>query len=204
MNQITVLALAALLMAPILVLHAGEAPTSTTIDRETLDKWSAPYRGWDYRPQHVIPAQPSIPGHEKFHDTDVPCVYQLPGQPDKWFMSYIAFNGHGYNSFVAQSTDLIRWTNHRFAMGFGKPGEFDFGGCVVGAYLYESYDIKAPRLLKKRDGKFWTLCPEQTHTSPTRTFLRFSVFFPLIVNSRPWVLAFMPGSFTIHFPRASA
>jgi hypothetical protein len=42
-------------------------------------------------------------------------------------------------------------------MGFGKQGEFDFGGCVVGAYLYESYDIKAPRLLKKSEGKFWTL-----------------------------------------------
>ncbi|MGA2501682.1 MAG: hypothetical protein ABSH20_28415, partial [Tepidisphaeraceae bacterium] len=59
--------------------------------------------------------------------------------------------------FVAESTDLIRWTNHRLAMGFGKQGEFDFGGCVVGAYLYESYDIKAPRLLKKSEGKFWTL-----------------------------------------------
>ena len=42
-------------------------------------------------------------------------------------------------------------------MGFGKEGEFDFGGCVIGAFLYESYDIKAPRVLKKRDGKFWTL-----------------------------------------------
>jgi len=42
-------------------------------------------------------------------------------------------------------------------MGFGREGQFDFGGCVVGAYLYESYDIKAPRLLKRRDGKFWTL-----------------------------------------------
>ena len=31
------------------------------------------------------------------------------------------------------------------------------GGCVVGAFLYESYDLKAPRLLKKRDGRFWTL-----------------------------------------------
>ena len=42
-------------------------------------------------------------------------------------------------------------------MGFGKEGDFDFGGCVIGAYLYESYDIKAPRVLKKRDGKYWTL-----------------------------------------------
>ena len=42
-------------------------------------------------------------------------------------------------------------------MGFGKPGDFDHGGCVIGAFLYDSYDIRAPRVLKRRDGKFWTL-----------------------------------------------
>jgi beta-xylosidase len=72
-------------------------------------------------------------------------------------MSFIAFNGQGYNSFVVDSTNLVQWTNPRLAMGFGEKGGFDYGGCVIGAFLYESYDIKAPRLLKKRDGKFWTL-----------------------------------------------
>jgi hypothetical protein len=136
---------------------AQAPPPSPEIDQATLDKWSAPYRNWNYWPDHVIPAEPKIPGHEAFKNTDVPCVYQLPGQPGKWYMSFIAFDGRGYNSFVAESTDLVRWTNPHLAMGFGKPGEFDFGGCVIGAYLYESYDIKAPRVLKKRDGKFWTL-----------------------------------------------
>lgn len=127
------------------------------IDRATLDRWSAPYRGWHYWPDPVIPAQPNIPGHEAFQNTDCPCVFQLPGQPDRWYMSFIGFNGRGYNSFVAQSTDLVHWTQPRLAMGFGPPGEFDHGGCVIGAFLYESYDIKAPRLLRRRDGKFWTL-----------------------------------------------
>ncbi|MEI6781602.1 MAG: glycosyl hydrolase family 65 protein [Verrucomicrobiota bacterium] len=135
----------------------AKAAATDEIDQATLDQWSAPYRGWHYQPDHVIPADPKIPGYEKFQSTDVPCVYQLPGQPDKWFMSFIAFNGQGYNSFVAESTNLVQWTNPRLAMGFGKQGEFDFGGCVIGAYLYESYDLKAPRLLKPRDGKFWTL-----------------------------------------------
>ena len=31
-----------------------------------MDKWSAPYRGWHYQPDYVIPAQPKVPGHEKF------------------------------------------------------------------------------------------------------------------------------------------
>jgi beta-xylosidase len=127
------------------------------IDAATLDAWSAPYRGWHYQAEPVIPSDYKIPGHEKFQNFDVPTVYQIPGLPGKWFMSFIGFNGQGYNSFVCESADLVHWTNPRLAMGFGRQGEFDFGGCVVGAYLYQSYDIKAPRLLKQRDGKYWTL-----------------------------------------------
>ena len=145
------------LAAPLGALAAAETAPATNIDARTMDRWSAPYRGWHYQPAHVIPAQPKIAGYEQFHNTDVPCVYQLPGQPDTWFMSFIAFDGQGYNSFVAGSSDLIHWTNPRLAMGFGPPGEFDHGGCVIGAFVYESYDIKAPRILRKRDGKYWTL-----------------------------------------------
>ena len=150
-------ALRVLLMVSLAGGTAAAATFALDLDQATLDQWSAPYRGWHYQPGYVIPEQPRIPGHEKFHSTDVPCVYQLPGQPNRWFMSFIAFNGQGYCSFVAESTNLVQWTNLRLAMGFGPTNEFDHGGCVVGAYLYDSYDIKAPRLLKKRDGKFWTL-----------------------------------------------
>ena len=48
---------------------------------------------------------------------------------------------------MARSDDLVNWTDMQLAMGFGNEGEFDHGGCVIGAYLYESYDIKAPRLM---------------------------------------------------------
>jgi beta-xylosidase len=126
-------------------------------DQETLDAWAAPYRDWHYYPDPIIPADPQIPGYESFQSIDCPCVYQIPGQPDVWYMSVIGFNGAGYNSFVYESTDLVHWENPRLAMGFGPEGEFDHGGSVIGAYLYESYDIRAPRILKLRDGKFWTL-----------------------------------------------
>jgi len=146
-----------LLLASVGALQTAQTAETPSIDREALDMWSAPYRAGHYWPEHIIPAEPNIPGYEKFQNTDVPCVYQLRGHPDKWFMSFIAFNGQGYNSFVAESTDLVHWSNPRLAMGFGPTNEFDAGGCVVGAFLYESYDIKAPRLLKPRDGKFWSL-----------------------------------------------
>jgi hypothetical protein len=135
---------------------ACQVAAAQDIDRKTLDKWSAPYRGWHYWPDYVVPKKPTIPGHAEFKNPDSPCVFQLPGD-GKWYMSFVAFNGKGYNSFTAESTDLVHWTNMRLAMGFGKPGEFDFGGRCIGAFLYESYDIRAPRVLKKRDGKYWTL-----------------------------------------------
>lgn len=139
---------------PALAAAAAEPPAP--IDAATLDAWSAPYRNWHYYPDHVIPAEPRVPGLEKFASTDCPTVFQLPGD-EKWHMSFIAFDGNGYNSFVAESADLVNWTNLRLAMGFGPAGEFDHGGCVLGAYLYESWDIKAPRRLARRDGKFWSL-----------------------------------------------
>ena len=117
------------------------------IDRPTLDRWSAPYRGWHYWPDHVIPARPVIGSITNLVGTDVPTVYQLPGR-DKYFMSFIGFDGQGYKSFVAESEDLLHWKNFRLAMGFGPTNEFDHGGCVIGAFLYETYDIKAPRLIE--------------------------------------------------------
>jgi predicted GH43/DUF377 family glycosyl hydrolase len=132
---------------------AAEVP----LDQATLARWSAPYRGWHYWAEPVVASEPKIPGHEAFRNPDAPCVYQLPGQTQRWYMSFLAFNGEGYNSFVAESEDLVHWSTPRLAMGFGPAGEYDHGGCVVGAYLYQTYDIRAPRVLKQRDGKFWTL-----------------------------------------------
>ncbi|UCG48481.1 MAG: hypothetical protein JSU94_01645 [Phycisphaerales bacterium] len=131
-------------------------PGDGLIDRATVDKWSQRFRNWHYYGDHVIPARPRIKGFEDFHSTDVPTVFQLPGD-DKYYMTFIAFNGKGYNSFLAESDDLVNWRRRGLAMGFGPAGEFDHGGCVLGAYLYESYDIKAPRVLKRRHGKFWSL-----------------------------------------------
>lgn len=135
----------------------ANAAMAQSIDPATITAWSAPYRNWYYQPDHVISSAPKIAGYEDFKNTDVPTVYQLPGETDKWYMSFIGFNGHGYNSFVAESADLVKWSNPKLAMGFGNKGEFDYAGRVVGGFLFESYDIKAPRVLKQKDGKYWTL-----------------------------------------------
>ena len=78
-RQTLITCAAAVLLVPLATAHAAATTKPPSIDRETLDKWTAPYRGWHYQPEHVIPAQPNIPSYEKFHNTDVPCVYQLLG-----------------------------------------------------------------------------------------------------------------------------
>lgn len=140
----------------VLAACAAMGENTMDIDRSTLDAWSAPYRGWSYWPDHVIPAEPKIPGFEAFKNTDAPAIFQIPGDP-KWYMSFIGFDGEGYNSFIAESADLVHWGGYRHAMGYGPEGEFDHGGCVIGAYLFEDYDIRGTRQLKRRDGKFWSL-----------------------------------------------
>ena len=137
-------------------LLAEDAASSAGIDTKTVKQWSARFRGWHYYPDHVIPARPRIKGFEKVRTTDVPTVYQLPND-SKWYMTFIGFDGKGYQSFVAESDDLLRWTNIRLAMGYGAKGSFDYGGVVLGAFLYRDYNINAPRILKKHKGKYWSL-----------------------------------------------
>jgi len=104
---------------------AKSAEESVTIDAETVKNWSAPYRNWHYYPDHVIGAKPNIKGFEKVYKTDVPTVFQLPGDK-KWYMTFIGFDGKGYQSFVAESNDLVNWTNMRLAMGYGPKDSFDY------------------------------------------------------------------------------
>jgi predicted GH43/DUF377 family glycosyl hydrolase len=132
------------------------AAPPVNIDESTVKKWSEPYRNWHYYPDHVIPAQPGIMGFEDVSKTDVATVFQIEGDP-LWYMSFIGFDGNGYQSFIAESEDLVHWENMRLAMGYGPEGEFDYGGVVLGAYLYEDYDIRAPRTLKKKEGKYYSL-----------------------------------------------
>eukprot|EP00984_Skeletonema_dohrnii_P010549 scaffold4110_cov77-Skeletonema_dohrnii-CCMP3373.AAC.14 len=132
-------------------------PRSVLISSELTTQWSKKYRSWHYHDKHVIPPNPIIAGHEGIQMTDVPTVFQLPGD-ETFYMSFIGFDGTGYQSFIAESSDLVQWTKFRLAMGFGEERSFDFGGVVLGAYHYESYHIDAPRVLKKaNDDKFLSL-----------------------------------------------
>lgn len=142
---------------------SAESVAAPGLDDATVEKWSEKFVGWrHYQPDHVISPKPNLPGYPDVHMTDVPTVYQIPGD-EKWYMTFIGFDGKGYQSFVAESADLLQWNPLGLAMGYGPEGDFDHGGVVLGAYLYDSYEIDAPRRLKKWQGQYWSLYGAYRH-----------------------------------------
>ncbi|HOZ48294.1 MAG TPA: hypothetical protein PLO37_06210 [Candidatus Hydrogenedentes bacterium] len=129
-----------------------ESEGSVTIDRATLDGWATPFRGWHYHPDHVVPPSPG--DGLGFQMVDCPLVWQ---HGDQWRMFYTGFDGQGYQTALAVSDDLVHWTPKGLAMGFGAPDTFDHGGVAFCALLFDSYDLKAGRRLKRYDGKYWAL-----------------------------------------------
>jgi len=130
----------------------GPPGAEASIDRATLEAWSAPYRGWHYYLEHVLSPSPEDGLH--FEKTDCPLVWRHGGE---WRMFYTGFDGQGYQTALAVSRDLTHWELKGLVMGYGKPGAYDHGGVTFGGLLFESYDIKGARTLKRWNGKYWVL-----------------------------------------------
>jgi len=132
--------------------QTGAATPNTEIDAATLDQWSQPFRNWYYHPGYVIPPNPD--NGLGFQMTDCPLVWR---KGDEWRMFYTGFEGKGYQTAQAVSKDLVHWEQRGLVMGYGKEGAFDYGGVAFGGLLFDSYDLKAPRTLKKWNNKYWAL-----------------------------------------------
>ena len=100
--------LAALLLSMPGRLQAAESTAVREVDRETVSKWSAPYRGWHYRPDHVIPPEPNIPGYDAQFASD-PKVFR---DGDHWVMLYFGVGKDGAHVMFAGSRDLLHWSAH--------------------------------------------------------------------------------------------
>lgn len=137
-----------LVMTALIAAPAG----ANAIAPETIETWAAPYLNWHYYPDHVIP--PSPDDGLNFESTDCPLVWQKDGV---WQMWYTGYDGTGYQTALAVSKDLVHWEPQGLVMGYGKVGAYDHGGVTFGGALFESYDVTAPRRLKRWNGKYWVL-----------------------------------------------
>lgn len=135
-----------------LTVTAQAADPAAEIDRATLDAWAQPYRGWHYYPAHVIPPNPS--NGLNFTMTDCPLVWR---RGEEWRMFFTGFDGRGYQTAAAVSKDLVHWEQAGLVMGFGAPETFDHGGVAICGALFDSYEVRGPRTLKKWKDKYWAL-----------------------------------------------
>jgi hypothetical protein len=134
------------------VFAAMAAAVPGAIDEAVVEQWAGPYLDWHYYPEYVIPPRP--PDGLEFQSVDCPFVWENGGQ---WQMWYTGFDGRGYQTALAVSDDLVQWEYRGLVMGYGAPGAYDHGGVTFGGALFESYDVKAPRLLKRWQDKYWVL-----------------------------------------------
>ena len=88
---------------------------------------------------------------ERGQMVDSPCVFRFGG---KWLMSYIVFDGKGYETHLAESDDLVRWTKRGRVFSKGAPGAWDSAqsdGCpqLLDTAWGGSYE------LSRHDGRYW-------------------------------------------------
>jgi hypothetical protein len=122
------------------------------------DAWSEKYRNWTYFPTYVMPPI----GPKSF--TDCAQVWQVPGEAG-FRMSFLVFDGIGYETHLATSDDLVTWKQKGVIFSpreqsppldwNATPGEFDYGGAAFIGPLLVDYNISSPRVLAKQNGKFW-------------------------------------------------
>ena len=136
---------------------------------------------WHYYPDWIIPPiclNPfTCPKNTSGSTVDVFQVWSTPEDPHTFRATYLQFDGKGYETYMATSTDMVNFdlTNPTLAAGQpgiifsprdGRPpldgqpkpkqGEFDWGGITFIGPLLENYTVGAPSVLKRTSkGQFW-------------------------------------------------
>ena len=113
------------------------SPTSLPVD-SWADKY---YRNWTYYSDWVIRPScldPSTCGRVKRNFTDIAQAWRVPGDK-QWSMTYTFFDGEGYQTALAHSSDLLKWDQSPGTVfsprverppleWTAQPGDFDYGG----------------------------------------------------------------------------
>ena len=110
-----------------------------------MEQLSTPYR----YPSPVL--EPSgIAGAFDALSVDCPYVFFHDGH---WWMLYIGFDGAGYRSAYAFSTDLVHWHKQGVNFAWGQPGEWDAVNCA-GLWILRRNELDAPFPQLYRD-RYW-------------------------------------------------
>ena len=91
-----------------------------------------------------------IPGHDGLA-ADSPSVFRKDG---KWYMSYIIFDGQGYETWLAESSDLLEWKTLGRIMSFSDDGDWDQNQ-KAGYMALPNPEWEGSYELEKYNGKYW-------------------------------------------------
>lgn len=83
--------------------------------------------------------------------TDSPSVFRKDG---RWYMSYIVFDGKGYETWLAESADLLKWETLGRIMSFSDEGDWDQNQ-KAGYIALPDTRWGGSYGLEKYDGKYW-------------------------------------------------
>ena len=82
---------------------------------------------------------------------DCPSVFR---KGNKWFMTYLVFDGRGYETWLAESKDLLRWKTKGRLMSFSDTANWD-NNQKAGYLALEDYTWGGSYAWQAFDGKYW-------------------------------------------------
>ncbi|WP_246022470.1 glycoside hydrolase family protein [Filimonas effusa] len=82
---------------------------------------------------------------------DCPTVFR---KDNKWYMTYVVFDGRGYETWLAESNDLLHWSNKGRIMSFSDTTDWDTHH-KAGYLALEDYTWGGSYELQKYKNKYW-------------------------------------------------
>ena len=73
---------------------------------------------------------------------------------NKWFMTYIVYDGRGYETWLAKSNDLLNWETHGRIMSFSDTSQWD-SNQKAGDIALQDYNWGGSYKLQQYDSKYW-------------------------------------------------
>jgi predicted GH43/DUF377 family glycosyl hydrolase len=91
------------------------------------------------------------PGAFDERAVDVPFVFEHAGA---YHMTYVGFDGQGYQTALARSEDLLHWEQLGVILQRGEGNGWDSAN-AAGTWLLCENDLAGPRTLQRWEGKYW-------------------------------------------------
>jgi predicted GH43/DUF377 family glycosyl hydrolase len=134
------LALLLLLAAAALRAQSARDPVSDSVMESIYRQVQTPYK-------YGLVIAPS----ENSEKADCPTVFRKAG---RWYMTYIIYNGRGYETWLARSRDLLHWSTLGRILSFSDSTDWD-ANQKAGYAALEDYRWGGSYRLQRYDHRYW-------------------------------------------------